>query len=72
MFPKTLKSPDKLCSLSSPVAEAIEKGLKCFVDVIVDVSGLEAPACWLLMTRKKSAAVWIAAAILYLPPGSAE
>ena len=31
--------------LSSSVAEATDGGLKCFVSVEVNVSGLEGPAC---------------------------
>ena len=42
-----------LCWLSSPVAEATDGKLKCFVGVNVKVSGLEGPACWLSMTTKE-------------------
>ena len=40
-FRKKLESLDILCWLSSPLAEATEGGLKCFVNVKVNVSGLE-------------------------------
>ena len=39
------RSPDMLCWLSSPVPEATDRGLKCFVCVKVNISGLEGPAC---------------------------
>ena len=42
-----------LCGLFSPVAEATDGGLKCFLGINVNVSGLEGPACWLSMTRKE-------------------
>ena len=42
-----------LCWLSSPVAEATDGGMKCFVSINVKVSGLEGPACWSAMTRKE-------------------
>ena len=56
----------------SPVAEATDGGLKCFAGVNVNVSGLEGPACGLSMTMKEVSVLWIAAAVLWLPPGSAE
>ena len=40
MFSKKLKSPDMLCWLSLPVAEANDEGLKCFISVKVNISGL--------------------------------
>ena len=47
-----LESPDMLCWLSSPVAEATDGGVKCFVDVKVNLSGLKAlDHCWSSMTR---------------------
>ena len=48
-----------LCWLSSPVAQATDLGLKCFVSINVSLSGFEA-------------AHRIAAAVLCLLPGSAE
>ena len=46
-FQRKLESPDMLYWLSSPVAEATDGGLECFVCVKVNVSGLEGPAyCW--------------------------
>ena len=50
---RTFESPDILCRLSLPVTEATDGGLKCFVSVKVNISGLEGPACWLSMTRKE-------------------
>ena len=43
-FPKRLERPDMLCWLSLALAEATDGGLKCFLDVKVNVSGLEGPA----------------------------
>ena len=40
-FTKKLESPDLLCALSSPVAEATDGGLKCFVGISVKGSSLE-------------------------------
>ena len=40
-----------LCELSLPVA--IDVGFKCFVEVSVKVSGLEAPACWSSTTTEE-------------------
>ena len=51
--PKKLESPDILCLLSSPVAEATYGGLKYFVGVTVKVSGLESPGSWLSTTMKE-------------------
>ena len=45
--------PDLLCWLSSPVAEATDGGLKCFVGVNENVSGLEGSPCWLSTTKKE-------------------
>ena len=53
------------------MAEATEGGLKCFVGVSVKVSGLEGLACWSSTTRRKLAALRVAAAVLWLPLGSA-
>ena len=50
---KELESPDMLCWLSLPVAEANDGGLKCFVAVNMNVSGLEGPTCGSSMTTKK-------------------
>ena len=33
--------------------EAADGGLKCFVSVNVNISGLEGPTCWSLRTRKE-------------------
>ena len=43
---KKLESSDMLCWLSSPVAEVTDGGLKYFVGINVNVSGLVGPACW--------------------------
>ena len=42
-----------LCWLSLRVAVATDGGLKCFVNVNVNVSGLEGLACWSSMNRKE-------------------
>ena len=52
-----------LCWLSSPVAEATDGGLRCFIRVSVKVSTLEGFACWSTTTRRKSAAFWVAAVL---------
>ena len=53
MFPKKLESTDMLCWLSSPVAEATDGGLKCFVSINVNVSDLEGSICGSSMTRNE-------------------
>ena len=52
-FQRSLKVLDMLCWLSSSVAEANDKWLKCFVGINVKVSGLEGPAFWVSTTRKE-------------------
>ena len=53
MFLKKLESPDMLCWLSLPVAEASDEGLKCFIGVNVNISGLEGPVCRLSTTTNE-------------------
>ena len=53
MFPKKFENPDMLCWLSTPVAETTDGGLKCFVGVSVNVSGLEGKVCGLSTTKKE-------------------
>ena len=52
-----------LCLLSSIVAEATNGGLRCFVGINVKVNGPEGPVGRQQLERK-SAALWIAAAVL--------
>ena len=67
-FPKKLESPDMLCELSSPVAEATD-----WVEVGQWVIGVSVKV-WLVshqQLQRKSAALWVVA-VLWVPPGSDE
>ena len=52
-FPKKQESPPTLCELSSPVAEALDSGLKCFDRVSVKVISLGGLGCWSSTTTKE-------------------
>ena len=60
------------CYLSLPVEEATDGGLKYFVDVNVNASGLEGPAYWTSRTTKEVGCPLDCCCCLCLPPGSAE
>ena len=40
-----MESPEMLCTLSSPVTEPTDGGLKCFVGLMMKCSCLEVPGC---------------------------
>ena len=58
-----------LCSLSLPVAEATDGGLKCFVGVNVKLSGLKGPAFWTPMTKKEASCHRVCCCCLLLASG---
>ena len=52
-FQRSLKFLICCVGFLSPVAEASDGGLKCFIGVKVNTSGLEGPACWSSTTMKE-------------------